>query len=55
MLKSDILVIIVLDKLFPAYTAQLILNDMMEKKILKKNPFTNTTNLIFKKKGIFEW
>jgi hypothetical protein len=55
MLKSDILVIIVLDKLFPIYTAQLILNDMMEKKILKKNPFTNTTNLIFKKKGIFEW
>jgi len=27
----------------------------MEKKNLKKNPLTNTTNLIFKKKGIFEW
>ena len=54
-LKPQILTNIVLDNLFPAYTAQLILNDMMEKGVLKINPFNNTTKPIFKKKGIFDW
>ena len=55
MINKDILVAIVLDKLFPAYTAQLILNDMMEKGVLKINPFNHTTKPIFKKKGLFDW
>ena len=55
MINKDILVAIILDKLFPAYTAQLILNDMMEKGVLKINPFNHTTKPIFKKKGLFDW
>lgn len=55
MLDKDILIKIVLDNLYPSFTAQLILNDMMEKGILKKNPFTFTDKPIFKKKGLFDW
>lgn len=55
MIKPQVLTNIVLDNLFPSYTAQLILNDMMQKGILKKNPFTFTDKPIFKKKGLFDW
>ena len=55
MIKPQVLTNIVLDNLYPSYTAQLILNDMMEKGILKKNPFTLTDKPIFKKKGLFDW
>ena len=46
MINKDILVTIVLDNLFPAYTAQLILNDMMEKGVLKINPFNILRNVL---------
>ena len=55
MIKPQVLINIVLDNLYPSYTAQLILNDMMQKGILKKNPFTFTDKPIFKKKGLFDW
>ncbi len=55
MIKPQVLTNIVLDNLYPSYTAQLILNDMMQKGILKKNPFTLTDKPIFKKKGLFDW
>ena len=55
MIKPQVLTNIVLDNLYPSYTAQLILNDMMQKGNLKKNPFTFTDKPIFKKKGLFDW
>lgn len=55
MIKPEVLTNIVLDNLYPSFTAQLILNDMMQKGILKKNPFTFTDKPIFKKKGLFDW
>lgn len=55
LLSQEVLVEIVLSNSYGAYTAKLILNDMMQKGILKINPFNKTNKPIFKKKGLFDW
>ena len=43
------------NKLYGSYTALRILNDMFEKGIIKKNPFTNNNKPILPKKTVFDW
>ena len=42
-------------KKFGGYTAKLILDDMLKKNIIRKNPLTSENKPFFKPKGVFDF
>ena len=55
MLSVEQLTWIINQKKFGSYTAKLILDDMLKKKIIRKNPLTGENKPFIKPKGVFDF
>ena len=54
-LSPHTLLSIIYNKLYGSFVAVRLLNEMQQKNIIKKNPFTNDNKPILPKKTIFDW
>ena len=55
MLSAEQLTWIINQKKFGGYTAKLILDDMLKKNIIRKNPLTGENKPFIKPKGVFDF
>jgi hypothetical protein len=54
-LSPHTLLSIIYNKLYGSFVAVRLLNEMQQKNIIKKNPFTNDNKPILPKKTVFDW